>query len=166
MLNRVSYAVAINCMTLIKEGAVNDAFEALGIRPDDFDLVCGSDPFIGADRGRVTSVLNSLIHGTLDVVQLPRIEVPVEFIAGVLSVFVHPGNMAVACRFMESAHSAEDLASGGSLEPVSARQLFALCCQLVNDAPVATARWEKRTGRAVQRFTDGPQPVKEVSDAK
>lgn len=148
---RVSYAVAVNCMTLIKDGAVNDAFEALGIIPEDFDLVCSNIPYIGADRSRVTNVLNSLIWGTLDVVGLPRIEVPTEFIASVLSVFVSPSNLAVACRWMESGHTAEDLVAGGSLEPVTARQLFALCCQLVKEAPQATTAWEKRTGRAVKR---------------
>lgn len=163
MLNRVSFPVAQNCMTLIKEGAVNDAFEALGIIPEDFDLVCSSIPYIGDDRLRVTNVLNSLIWGTLDVVGLPRIEVPTEFIASVLAVFVAPGNLAVASRWMETGSSAEDLVSGGSLEPVSARQLFALCCQLQSDAPVATARWEQRTGRAVKRVLEAvPSTSSEV----
>lgn len=161
--NRVSYAVAVNCMTLIKEGACNDAFEALGIIPEDFDLVCASIPYIGDDRLRVTNVLNSLIWGTLDVVGLPRIEVPTEFIASVLSVFVAPANLAVACRWMETGSSAEDLAAGGSLDPVTAKQLFALCCQLVKDAPQAVSRWEQRTGRAVKRVLE-EVPLKESKD--
>jgi len=156
--NKVSYPVAINCMNLIKDGMVNDAFEALGILPEDFELVCLSFPYIGADRHRVTTVLNSLIWGTLDVVGLPRIEVPTEFIASVISVFVAPGNIAVACRWMEAGHAAEELAAGGNLEPVTAAQLFALCCQLASDAPSIAARWEARTGRAVQRvLSEVPQ---------
>ncbi len=164
--NKVSYTVAKNCMQLIKDGAVNDAFEALGINPEDFDLVCSNHPYVGADRARVTSVLNSLIWGTLDVVGLPRIEVPVEFIAGVLCVFVSAGNLAVACRFMETSYPAEEVAAGGSVDPVSASQLFALCCQLYNDAPAATAQWERRTGRAVRRVLEEvpSSSGKDVSD--
>ena len=115
MLNRVSYAVAQNCMQLIKDGAVNDAFEALGIISQDFELACSQIPYIGADRGRVTTVLRSLIWGTLDVVGLPRIEVPAEFIASVICVFVAPGNLAVACRWMEAGHSAEDHYGGAKV---------------------------------------------------
>lgn len=152
--NKVSFPVAINCMNLIKEGACNDAFESLGIIPEDFHLVTMSVPYVGADRHRVTHVLNSLIWGTLDVVGLPRIEVPTEFIASVISVFVSPGNLAVACRWMEAGAAAEDLAAGGSLEPVTARQLFALCCQLSSEAPAAAVRWEQRTGRAVDRVLE------------
>ncbi len=162
--NRVSYSVAVNCMTLIKQGAVNDAFEALGIIAEDFELVCSQIPYIGSDRGRVTNVLRSLIWGTLDVVGLPRIEVPTEFIASVLCVFVSPGNLAVACRWMEAGHTAEDHAAGGSLEPVSANQLFSLCCQLVSEAPQATTAWEKRTGRAVRRALEEVSPKPEVGD--
>lgn len=148
--NKVSFPVAVNCMNLIKDGACNDAFEALAILPEDFELVCATVPYVGADRHRVTNVLTSLIWGTLDVVGLPRIEVPTEFIASVISVFVSPGNLAVACRWMEAGTAAETLAAGGSLEPVTAQQLFALCCQLASEAPAAARRWEQRTGRAVR----------------
>ncbi len=152
--NRVSYAVAVNCMRLIRDGGVNDAFESLGIIPEDFDLVCRSVPWIGNDRLRVTTVINSLCHGTVDVCGLPRIEIPAEFIASVLSMFVSPGNLMIACRWMEAEKAAEDLAAGGSLEAVQAKKLFALCCQLVHEAPAATAQWEKRTGRAVRRVLE------------
>lgn len=159
--NKVSYPVAINCMNLIKNGACNDAFESLGIIPEDFRLVTMNAPYVGADRHRVNHVLGSLIWGTLDVVGLPRIEVPTEFIASVISVFVAPGNIAVACRWMEAGKAAEDLAAGGSLEPVTASQLFALCCMLASDAPAAAARWEQRTGRAVERTLEIVSPQQE-----
>ncbi len=160
--SRVSYAVAVNCMTLIKNGAVNDAFEALGIIPEDFDLVTQSEPWIGAERTRITNVLASLVHGTVDVMGLPRIEVPVEFIASVLCVFVHPSNLAVASRWMETSYSAEDLAAGGSLEPVTAKRLFALCCQLAGDAPGYAIEWGRRMNRAVAAVS--PQPELELAD--
>lgn len=160
--SRVSYSVAVNCMRLIRDGAVNDAFEALGIIPEDFELVCQSDPWIGAERTRITNVINSLVHGTVDVMGLPRIEVPVEFIASVLCVFIHPANLAVACRWMETSYSAEDISAGGVLEPVTAQRLFALCCQLASDAPPYATSWAKRMNRAIASVSD--EPKLEVND--
>lgn len=145
----VSIEVARNCMILIRDGAASDAFEALGISSADFILVTGNSAWVGADRGRVSGVLTLLTHGVLDVLQLPRIEVPAEFVASVLSTFVSPGNLAVACRWMEAGPTADSLSVGGSIEAVTAARLFAMCCQLANDGPGAQAQWRKRTGRAV-----------------
>ena len=72
--NVLSLPVAKNCMRLIQKGAASDAFEALGIRNEDFKIACSNEPYIGADRARVTQVLNSLTHGVLDVVGLPRLD--------------------------------------------------------------------------------------------
>lgn len=145
----VSFEVARNCMVLIRDGAASDAFEALGVSGADFSLVCGTVPWVGSDRGRVTGVLTLLTHGVLDAVGLPRIEVPAEFVASILSTFVFPGNLAVACRWMEAGPTAEALSVGGGLEAVTASRLFAMCCQLAAEAPAAQAGWRKRTGRAV-----------------
>lgn len=158
-MSNPNYMVARNAMLLIKNGAASDAFEALGISTIDFELCCGDSPWIGADRGRICSILSMLTHGTLDVVALPRIEVPAEFMAGVISTFVAPGNLGVACRWMEAGDTAESIASGGSLEAVTAARLFALCCMLAADAPAAQAAWRKRTGRAVRLASESGQEV-------
>lgn len=150
----VSLATAKNCMRLIADGAASDAFEAMGISNEDFRLACSDECYIAADRGRVCAVLEALTYGVLDVVGLPRIEVPGEFRASIIAVFVHPSNMAVACRWMESGESAESLAVGGQAEPVTARALFALVCQLAGDGPSAQAQWRKRVGRAVELVTE------------
>lgn len=155
---QVSLAVAQNCMTVISQGGASDAFEALGISDDDFALVTGSEPWIGADRGRVTSVLDGLTHGVLDVLGLPRIEVPCEFRASILATFVTAGNLAVACRWCETEASAQEISLGGTIAPVSARQLFALCLQLQPYGPTNRGRWLKKTGRAIR----DAEPLKEV----
>ncbi len=151
----VSLPVARNAMNLIARGAVNDAFEALGISKDDFELVTGDQSWIGIDRPRVTAVLNAVTHGTLDVLGLPRIEVPAEYRAACIACFVAPCNIHVACRWMESGVAAADIVAGGQLEPVSARQLFVLCCQLSGDVSVAAAAWQKRTTRAIYNAMEG-----------
>jgi hypothetical protein len=137
-------------MELVAKGAVSDAYEALGVNEQDFRLVCGREPWIAMERQRVVSVLDTLTHGVVDIMGLPRIEVPAEFRAAVLVIFVDGGNLAVACRWSESGAAAEELAEGGSLEPVTARELFALCCQIHGDAEQARGKWEKRMGRAIR----------------
>ena len=155
----VNYAVAKNCMDMIAAGAVNDAFESLGITQEDLRLCIGPEPWIATDRGRVTTVLNMLTHGSLDVIGLPRIEVPAEYRAAVIATFVSPGNMAIACRWCETGATAEALSSGGMLEPVSAQRLFGLVCQLYAEAPQARFAWAKAVGRAVREVIGNPTPV-------
>lgn len=162
----VSLEVTKNCMRLIRDGLASDAFEALGISRADFELCCSSHPYIGADRPRITQVLNALTHGTLDVVGLPRIEVPAEFRAAVIACFVHAGNLAVACRWLESGFTAGDISAGGDVEPVTARQLFALCVQMVDDGSTAQAAWRKRTGRAVDEALGKKDPAPEKEGIK
>lgn len=149
----VDYLVSKNCMKLIADGSAVDAFEALGISDEDFRLATSNVPFIAADRPRVVAVLNALCHGTLDVTGLPRIEVPMEYLAAIISTFVNPGNIMIACRWVEIGNVAEDIAAGGTIEPCNARQLFALCCMLYADAPRGIEKFLKKTGRAIENAT-------------
>lgn len=155
MDRKVSFRVAQGCMELIAGGAVIDSFESLGISRDDFDLVTGDSPWIAADRPRVRAVTDALVHGVVDVVGLPRIDVPAEFTAAVMACFVSPRNLMVASRWMEREGPAEAMVEGGSIEAVSASQLFALACQLVGNAPAARKAWERRTNRAIERAVEG-----------
>ncbi len=161
----ISLPVARNAMRLISAGAVTDAFETLGITKEDFKMACSDVPYIAADRPRVSAVLESLTHGVCDVIGMPRVEVPMEFRAGVLCCFVAPGNLAIACRWTEREPTADDIVSGGSLEPATAKQLFALCIQLSEEAPAARAAWEKRTKRSIRDVEVKPQQM-EMSDAQ
>ena len=87
---KLDIRTAKNTMEVIANGGATGAFDSLGITEDDFQLVTGDIPWIGADRHRVVAVLNSLIHGTVDLLGLPRIEVPAEFTAAAIAIFVAP----------------------------------------------------------------------------
>lgn len=146
----VSLPVARNVMKLIRDGACSDAFEALGITSEDFAFAISSSPFVGADRSLVSGVLNMLTYGVLDVMGLPRIEVPAEFKAGVIAAFISPANMMVCCRWIEVSPVATEMAVGGSMQPCSAHQLFSLCCLLYGDQPVGVESWRKKMQHAVR----------------
>ena len=97
------------------------------------------------------------MFGTMDVLGLPRIQIPAEFLAAGISMFVQPSNLMVACRWMEqNSQTAE--AQGNpqgtvNRESIAAEQLFSLCLQLVNDEQVAVCRaqFETRTNQAITK---------------
>ena len=145
---------AKNAMSVIADGAASGAFEALGITEDEFQTATGDFPWISSDRHRVTAVLDALTHGTIDVLGLPRIEVPAEYRAAVIAMFVSPLNQQVACRWLEAGFDANMLAAGGKSEPVSAKQLFACVCMISPDSAPLRARWDKRVNRALRLVTE------------
>lgn len=155
--------VALGAMKLIRDGAVTGDLDAFGISPEDWFLTTGSGPWVGTDRQRVRATLDILVHGTVDVVGVPRFEVPSEYIAAVLAVFVGPTNMQLACRWMEGGSPAQVLAKGSSAEPpsdneqVTARTLFALVCDIYEGehASAARASFVKRTNLAIERSAVG-----------
>lgn len=164
MNNPLDLGVVKNAMHVIGEGGASGAFDALGISQDDFDLVTGNFPWIGAHRPRVTAVIDSLTHGTLDVLGLPRIAVPGEYRAAMIAIFVAPCNHHVACRWLERGHSAVEMVTGTEDVPVSAQQLFSMVLSVhPNGAPILD-RWRKVTGRALLDQMEGEASAKETLD--
>lgn len=112
-------------------------FDALGIQPQDFSLTYDAIPWTRDNRRRVMATLDSLMFGTLDVMGLPRIAVPAEYVAAIVSTFVAPMNRMVACIWLAEQRStgtrAMDLAAAGvdgDVDPASASEIFALVVAL------------------------------------
>ena len=70
---------------------------AIGVTDDDFNLVTGSQPWNPSNRQKVYQILGLLMHGSCDVLGVPRFKLPAEFIAGAIALFVHPNNAQQAC---------------------------------------------------------------------
>ena len=148
--------VAMGAMRFIanmfKEGSV----ESLGITQEDFKQLSSEVPWLSSDRNRMSYVLGSLLSSTMDAISVPRFEMPAEYVAAGIAVFVAPMNVHAACRFMERSGTAQELSRGvESIEPVGARQLYALVVQLVTDPESSYAKvlFEKRTGIAIAHVT-------------
>lgn len=135
----MNYEVAKRAMMLVVT-ATTGAFKSLGISQKDFELATGAAPWLGTDRRRVRSVLDSLIFASVDLVGVNRFEVSAEYIAACLGVFVHPVNLMVACRFMEGASTAEAHSLDGVADPVTADQLHALVIRLHTSESADSAR--------------------------
>jgi len=150
----MQYQVARGTMSLLAQMGKNGQLDTLGISEDDFEKLNGQTPWIASDRNRVTQTLDALLCGTMDVIGVPRFQLPAEYIAGGIALFVAPINTHVACRFMEKVPSAEALGRGvDEAETCTAKQIFALVIQLLADPINSHAKhlWEKNTTLKIER---------------
>ena len=100
--------------------------------------------------------LHILINASVDALGLPRFDLPAEYIAAGISLFVSPVNVHAACVFAPPCFSSED--QGRSRSPpsvgrVTSAQLFALVIQLYSSTDRISARgqFEKNTRIALSR---------------
>lgn len=159
-MDKVRYETVIGVLKMIESHGLIDSLSSFGISDSDWKLTTRRAPWIATDRGRVSRTLDSLIHGTIDLVGLPRFLVPAEYIAAVLVCFVSPGNLMLAAAWRDGAPTAERLAGEENTfgaEPVRAARLFSLCCELFSSdngqISASRASFEKRVGLAIVKAT-------------
>lgn len=158
----LSYEVACSSMRLVANMGHKGFLDGLGISRSDFDRLIGSEPWTFSDRNRMTVVLHTLINAGVDQMGLPRFDLPAEYIAAGICMFVHGVNVQAACVFAPPSLSAEDSGRMAKGATCSDRQLFALVVQLY-DCDVRTqarASFEKSTGLALERAIMKNEPIK------
>lgn len=150
----MQYKVAQGNMSFLARQAKQGHLDNIGVSMDDFRKVTQDVPWLGVDRSRVNSTLNTLITSTVDIIGMSRFQLPAEYIAAGIAMFVAPINVNAACIWMERAPTSEDLGRGLD-EPLSctASQLFALVTQLLADPEHSSAKhlFEKNTSIAIGR---------------
>ena len=163
----LTYTTAIGAMKLIERGSTTGDLAALGVSDADWALTTGENPWCAADRHRVRATLDALTYGSMDLAGVPRFPVPAEYLAAILTVFVHSSNRMVASRWAERTETASELASHAGLdaERCTAEQIYSLCIQLASaeQAQLARKAFEAATNRAIDwsmghRFNDQPDP--------
>lgn len=154
----IRYNVARGMLSAIRRGAYNGTLAPLGISEEDFELVTRNEIWSRNDRQTVVNTIEAVCHGGMDLLSLPRLELPAEYLAAAICTIVRPTNFQVACRWLErgvtvSAEGIED----GSLEPVKANVLFVLVCELFNDEETGKARGalEKKINARLRAHDDG-----------
>lgn len=136
-------------------------FDALGITPQDFQLVANDAPWRRDNLNRVMRTMNALLFGTLEVMGMPKIVIPSEYLAAIITAVVAPANRMVCCVWMAQERqtgigaleqSARSQATS-QLDPTSADALFALVVMLTdsNGSNEARIRMHKKLGVAIQR---------------
>lgn len=139
-------------------------YDALGINAQDFELVNDGMPWDFSNKHRVIATLNALIHGTVQILGLPKIVVPAEYIAALIVACVDPANRMLACTFIAGERQVGPGALEGSarasstsqIDPTSADQLFALVCLLSANEHANSARraMQLKLGLAVQKAAE------------
>lgn len=144
----LNFLVAQRAMRMIVDQASQGYLEIIGLSLDDFKKVTGNVPWSGYDRPRNTASLNTLLNGSVIAAGLPPFELPVEWIAAGILVFVAPINIGIACVYLANAGSVSDLGKGKiDFDRCTAQQLFALCVALngSNEQTEARRQFEDRT---------------------
>jgi hypothetical protein len=161
----LSYQTALQTLRTIDQYTAAD-FDTLGISEQDFLLVSGPAVWQRNHIPVVLRTLNALLFGTLEVMAMPKITVPTEFVAAIVASFVHPANRQIACIWLATERlagfAAAELASKaqlGEIEPVSYDQLFALTLLLSDTQESTAARqaFQRRMNLAFNQAMEIPQ---------
>jgi len=152
----MNYEVAASSMRLLANIGRKGFLDGLGVSRADFDRFVGDEPWLATDRNRMTSVLNTMINASVDAMGLPRFDLPAEYIAAGIALFVAPVNVHGCCVFAaRGAKPTEEMGRGtqSSTEAVSPDRLFALVIQLFSDQRTsARALFEKNTSIALEKM--------------
>lgn len=144
----MQYRVARGAMALIANQAKHGDLDTLGVTREDFMKLSADVPWMASDRNRMNLVFYSMLSTTLDIIGVPRFQLPAEYIAAGISLFISPINVQAACRFFERVPTAESLGRGlDQADVCTAKQLYALCVQLIADPETSHAKvlFEKNT---------------------
>lgn len=127
----ITYETAIQSMVFLAQSTHKELLKSVGINEANVRKLMQDAYWLGPERYTVENTFRALMAGSMRIVGLTDYDVPVEFLAAGIAIFVKPCNARVACGWLERPYTARDLASGGTtLVPVSARQLMALVIML------------------------------------
>ncbi|AJK28331.1 putative minor capsid protein [Eel River basin pequenovirus] len=128
---QVNVAMIRAAMNLIAEGHANSDLIAANVTPANYRVFTGDQFWTGAERGVVTKVMEGLCYGVCDIQQIPRFELPAEYMAAVIRTFVSPCNYHSACHWMSRTKSASVEGIDGT-ENVTPGELYAALLQLAS----------------------------------
>jgi hypothetical protein len=133
MARHLSLDVVRGALTILSDGKIVDCAKSCGVTESDWRLLTGSKIWIGTDRPRVKRLIDALLYGVVDMLGIPRFELPAEYASACIAFFVAPINTNTACAWVGTYARSQDLSdihgspeSIQGLEKVSASQLFAL----------------------------------------
>lgn len=163
-MTHLSEETALASLGVIQDYLPAD-FDTLGITEEEFELISSGTPWRRDYISRIVRTMNGLIHGALEVMALPKIIVPAEYVAAVIAATVHPSNAMACCVILAQERAtgvgalelAARSAQVSSIDPTSADQLFALVCVLNNKSKANSARQalRKRLGLKIDQALKG-----------
>lgn len=150
MRAKVSYHVVRSAMKLIGQGTGSADFSSFGLSDEDYGILSGKRQWMAGDRTIVSRVMDVLLWGTMDAIQIPRFRISGEYKAAAICVFVQPLNVMIACEWCSQSEVNASLINGEKTleaDPVAPHELFALCLLCMEENPEQfKLMFEKRTG--------------------
>lgn len=120
---------ARGAMKSIAEGSPT-SLEEMGLIPTDIEKLTADISWRNNERVKIQRILENVLHASVDQMGINRFELPAEYVAAGIGMFVHPCNQMKACVWMEGGKSAAQLGSNSTIDSISstvkAPQLFAL----------------------------------------
>ena len=145
-------------MAIVRGAHYEQVLVAGGISAQDYDLVTGDRVWLNPHGNTARRVLDQIVFGVSDGMGFPRIEIPAEYVAMLIALFVNQVNWLAACNLYRSSTPAETLAArgagAGTLDRVvNPEQLFALVIKYVSACNYLDIVEERR--RIGQAFKTG-----------
>lgn len=158
----INYAAASGVLTVIAD-ELNPDLQSLGITKQDHQKTVGNDAWLRDNRAGVVRTLKAVLFGSTEILGLPPITLPTEYIAAVITAFVAPKNRMTACHWLSDESItgvlAQDLANpnGGGLEISKPSTLFAIVTMLSNESETGAAReqFNQRMNERIGKATRG-----------
>lgn len=135
----LSTEIAHALFSRIDEYTVGD-YAAIGINKQDFQKLSQTMHWRRDEIRNVMRTFNAILFGTLEVMGVPKLTVPAEYVGSVIAAIVNPANQLICCIWLAQERgtgagaldmSARQEVSTGH-DQVSAEQLFAIVCALQN----------------------------------
>jgi len=155
-------ASARAAMQQIKMADPQKMLVASGITPETFDLVMGTVMWTRDDRINVIRCMDALNHGVCDIVAIPYIDLPAEWIAGSIAAYVHPCNIYTACSWLQAKATVTEMGSSNGKvvqhEAILPSHLFSIVLQLQanNYVDVLSEQFKQEVQKAVDSFIETP----------
>ena len=162
----IRFEIARGAMQLCASQSFYELWRTMGVSEEEYNICRGEHVWLPEHRTAMRKVLDTFAIGVMDLSQLPRFELPAEYLACVIAVYVHPNNAMQACRVFENVRPAAELAGATvDAQVVDPAQLFALVCAIYDSDAVKTvkASFEKKARFNVRQASE---PAKEVSQTK
>lgn len=163
-MNVIQAKTMLSAMATIAEMATPEFLSIVGMTEEDYLKLTGRPHWLASDRNRVCQSFHSLMFGVLDSQGIPRFQLPGEYVAAAIFMFISPTNIHSACSYFQNIPTNESLMRGDELDTYSASQLFALvmACNEGYEVSLFRNRFEQNCNLKLQQTMEQieNQPVK------
>ena len=96
------FKIARANMGFIAESGRKGYLDSVGVSQEDYCLINGKKAWSSAEKNRVVQGINALLQGTVSLCGLAPFQLPAEFVAAGIAMWVDPVNIQAACRLMDA----------------------------------------------------------------